>query len=90
MDKTSSSVYLRRLVAELYLDLGASRSDPQEDVLTGVKDHDVVRGEVVLAEVGTFLAHREVSLLVGAPKAALTQSILSIEIGKTSVTATVL
>lgn len=41
-------VYLRRLVGELDLDLGALGAEPQEHLLAVVQDHYVVVREVVL------------------------------------------
>jgi len=61
-------VDLGRLVGELDLYLRAPRTHPQEHLLPAVEEHDVIVRQVVLAEVGTFLGHEEVALLVAAAK----------------------
>lgn len=59
-------VYLSGLVGQLDLHLGALGAEPQEHLVAVVQDHDVVVRQVVLAEIGAFFRHSEISLLVGA------------------------
>ena len=64
------NIYLSSFITKLNLHFWACWTHPQEDMLTGVEYHDVIMGEVILAEVWPLLANNEVTLLIWAPEKA--------------------
>lgn len=69
---------LSRFVGQLHLNLTATRPHPEEDMLAIVEYHNIIVGQIILTEVGTFLGHRVVATLVGAAKQSCVVHILRI------------
>lgn len=69
---------LSRFVGQLDLNLTATWSHPEEDMLAIVEYHNIIIGQIILTEVGTLLCHRVVATLVGAAKQSRVVHVLRI------------